>query len=236
LAYALVTARLLPSGLALALLSRGAVPLWLALAITVALAPALALGLDASAVLLAGLPALIAALLRELCLGAAFASSAVLPWLALSYATRSLERFEVPALPALSQLYQLSAVATCLALGGHRAYVGAFATSLQEVPLGPLHLAQAGWLHAVLGAVTSALGVGLALALPLWAALWLVDATYALVLRALGTSEPLSRSALRTGLGLLIVALLLAPLTAEAPALVRAALREARAAVSGLAR
>jgi flagellar biosynthesis protein FliR len=231
----LVGARLLPSSLALAQLSRGAVPIWLALAITLALAPALATGLDASPLLLAGLPTLCVAVVRELCLGAAFVLAGAVPWLALSYTTRGLERFELPALPALSQLSVLTALAACLALGGQRAYVRALATSLQEVPLG-LSLSRAAWLGEVTHAVSVALGVGLALALPLWTALWLIDTTWALVQRALGASTAAERSALRAALGMLLVGVLLAPLAAEAPGLVRAALHEARDAVTRLSR
>ncbi|HEX6240474.1 MAG TPA: hypothetical protein VFZ61_06255, partial [Polyangiales bacterium] len=134
--WGLVFARLAPSGVALGLLAGGgALSLWLGLALSLALAPALAYGLDVGALLSAGAPVLLLAMARELCLGAAFAAAAALPWLTLSYTLRALAAAEVPGSEALSRLYLGAALALCLVFGAPRAYVRALAGSLLTSPL-----------------------------------------------------------------------------------------------------
>ncbi|HEX6246161.1 MAG TPA: hypothetical protein VFZ61_34795, partial [Polyangiales bacterium] len=82
----------------------------------------------------------------------------------------------------------------------------------------------------------AALEATLALALPLWVSLWLLDATLGLVARALGHGEPLARSPLRGALGLLLLGLCLGPISAHAPAWLRGGLNEASALVVRLSR
>jgi type III secretory pathway component EscT len=87
-----------------------------------------------------------------------------------------------------------------------------------------------------LGGVSAALEAALALALPLWISLWLIDATLALVARAVGHTEPLARAPLRSGLSLVLLGLWLGPVSAHAPGWLRGALTAAGAALARLAR
>jgi type III secretory pathway component EscT len=235
-ACALVLARLAPSGVALGVITRGALPSWLGLSLCLALAPALALGVDASPLLAGGALPLGASLVRELCLGSAFAVAVALPWLTLSYALRNVAGAGVIGADAASTLYLLAAAALCVALGAPRAYLEALASSLHEVPVGTISAGREAWLRETLSAVAAGLHATLALALPLWMALWLIDATLLLVARALGHADELTRAPLRAALGLLLLALLLAPLSAHAPGWVRAALLDAQGRITRLSR
>jgi flagellar biosynthesis protein FliR len=235
-ACALVFARLAPSGLALGVITRGALPAWLGLALCLALAPALALGIDAGPVLGGGALTLGASVVRELCLGSAFAVAVALPWLTLSYALRNVSGAGVLGADTASTLYVLAAAALCVALGAPRAYLEALASSLHEVPVGALVAGRETWLRETLSAVGAALHATLALALPLWMALWLIDATLLLVARALGHVDELTRAPLRAALGLFLLALMLAPLSAHAPGWVRTALADAQGRIARLSR
>ena len=233
-AFALVALRVVPGGLALSILSRGLVPSWLG----IGLALALACGLSAGLRVPDDAPALawwVAAAARELCLGITFALASALPWLALGWAVRVAEPPELGR-GLLSALYLFSAALLVFSLGGHRAYLGALAATLRDVPVGAAGLSSDAFGEGVLSGVGSAFGLALSLGLPLWIALFLLDATLALVARAAGGARELSRSPLRAALALLILALMLAPLASRAPELVRASLRDARAGVARVAK
>jgi flagellar biosynthesis protein FliR len=231
-AFALVALRVLPAGLALCLLSRGLVPTWVGLGLGLALAAGLSAGLSLPSPAQGALGWWwIASAARELCLGLAFAIATAVPWLALGWGVRVAERPAQERAP-LSALYLLSAALLVFALGGHRAYLGALADTLRDVPPGLAALDAGAFGDGVLAGVGSAFGLALSLGLPLWIALFLLDATLALSTRAAGGTGELSRSPLRAALALLILALLLAPFASRAPELVRASLRDARARVA----
>lgn len=234
-ACALVALRVVPAGLALCLLSRGLLPTWLGLGLSLPLACGLAAGLRVPVDESGALAWWIAAAARESCLGLSFAIATALPWLALDWAVRVAERPALERAP-LSGLYQLSAALIVLALGGHRAYLGALAATLHDVPPGASGLDAGAFGQGVLAGVGGAFGLALSLGLPLWIALFLLDATLALVARMGGGGRELSRSPLRAALALLILALMLAPLASRAPELVRSSLRDARARVSDAGR
>src|SRR5688572_30032072 len=122
----------------LSLLSRGALPTWLGLGVSAALAPALALGSSAEALHQPAGFGLVVYALRELCLGTAFACMAALPWLALGYALRGADHAGLPHSEALSRLHLLAALLLCVGLGVPRAYLLSFAEALHEVPVGQL--------------------------------------------------------------------------------------------------
>lgn len=232
----LTALRLVPSGLMLSVLSRGALPAWLGLSLSLALAPALALGgsvervqqLDAFGIGVCGV--------RELCLGGAFAAMAALPWLAFGYTLRTSERLGLPQPEALSRLFLMAALVLCVGLGAPRAYLKALAETLQDVPVGLLVAGRTAWLVETQRALQSAVTLGLALGLPLWIALWLVDVSVGLATRPFGGASEEARAPLRSGLALLLAGLLLAPLASRAPEFVRAALRDARGVVGQLSR
>jgi type III secretory pathway component EscT len=235
-AFGLVAVRIAPSGVLLGALSRGFVPWWLGLSLALALAGGLSPGLSLSPEALVDAVWWIPAVARELCLGLVFALAAALPWVALGWAVRVAERPVLAAHAPLATLYVLAAALLVLSLGGHRAYVGALSGTLLDVPLGKGALEAEGFGTAVLAIVGSAFGLSVSLGIPLWTALWLLDATLALVDRFAGGARELGRSPLRGALALLIFALMLAPLTSRTPELVRASIREARGRVSALAR
>jgi type III secretory pathway component EscT len=225
--WALLAARIAPSGCLLSLLSRGAVPAWLGLGFALAIAAGLAPSVPPA--LVAGPPqALLAAGLRELCVGFAFASAALVPLFGLRLAVgfsvgeRSTDR------APLSTLYVLAALAVTLALGGLRAYVKAFWQSLVELPLAAI-TQPSRLLEETQSIVAQALSVALALGLPLLSAIFLLDLTLSLSLRVAHSESKLESSALRRALVLGLCVLLCAPLASRMPELVRAALIEARA-------
>jgi flagellar biosynthesis protein FliR len=231
-AFALVALRVLPAGLSLCLLSRGLVPTWVGLGLGLALSCGLSAGLRLPGALPGALDWWwIAAAVRELCLGLAFAIATAVPWLALGWGVRVAER-PVERHAPLSALYLFAAALLVFALGGHRAYLGALAASLREVPPGVGGVDAAAFGDGLLAGIGSAFGLALSLGLPLWIALFLLDATLALAGRAAGSTREVARSPLRAALGLLLLALMLAPLASRAPELVRASLRDARARVS----
>lgn len=233
-AFALVALRVAPAVLSFSVLSRGLLPAWLGLGVSLALACGLSAGLRLPA--MPDAPAWwIAAAARELCLGLTFAIATALPWLALDWAVRVAER-PAPELRPLSGLYLFSAALLVLALGGHRAYVGALAATLRDVPPGAAGLSASTFGAGVLASVGSAFALAIALGVPLWTALLLLDVTLALAARAAGGGREVARSPLRGALALLILALMLAPLASRAPELVRASLRDARARVAGAGR
>lgn len=233
-AFGLVAVRIAPSGVLLGVLSRGFVPWWLGLGLALALAGGLSSGLSLAPAALVDAAWWISAVARELCLGLVFALATALPWIALGWAVRVAERPVLAAHAPLSTLYVLTAALLVLSLGGHRAYVGALSATLLDVPLGTAALEAESLGAAVLAIVGSAFGLSVSLGIPLWTALWLLDATLALVDRFAGGSREAGRSPVRAALALLMFALMLAPLTSNTPELVRTSIREARARVSGL--
>jgi len=225
--WLLVAARVAPSLLVIVLLLGARVPLWLGLGCALALAAGLSAGLPAPA-LAADPAAMLSAGLRELVVGACFASAALLPLLVLRPALSLVEGPAPGERTPWSTLYALAAAALLLALGGLRAYVKALSESLVVVPLASASPARAQLLQETQAIVTQALALAASFALPLLAALWLLDLCLALVLRLAHAGGRLESAPLRRGLLLLLLSLLCAPLISRLPELTRAALRAAQ--------
>lgn len=224
--WLLVAARVAPSLVVIVLLLGARVPLWLALGGALALAAGLSAGLPAPA-LAADAPALLSAGLRELVLGACFACAALLPLLVLGPALSLVEGPARGERAPWSTLYSLAAAALLLSLGGPRAYVKALSESLRVLPLASASPARAQLLEETGAIVTQAFALAASFALPLLAALWLLDLCLALVLRVAHAGGPLESAPLRRGLLLLLLSLLCAPLVSRMPDLMRGALRAA---------
>lgn len=228
----LVLARVLPSALSLTALSRGFVPRAIAssiaLALTVALAPLA--GPLAPALDLLGLAT---ALVRELAIGGCFALALAFALLTtswavqLSHASSARDAFVRP----LASAYALCACWLVLSLGGLRAFVVGLAESFRDAPLaGPVFDAGA-FARGALQLVADAFATAFGCALPLLASVWLIDASLALLSRVLpaGTLVASVPSPLRSVAVAIAATLLLSPVAAHAPELVRAALEAARA-------
>lgn len=233
----LVLARVLPSALALTAFSQGAVPRAvagsLALALTAALTPLagpLARELDALA--------LASSLVRELAIGSCFALALALALLASAWAVRLTHTHgSWPALVRpLATAYLLAACWLVLSLGGLRAFVIGLAESFRDAPLAASAFEARAFALGVVQLGSDALASAVGFGLPLIASVWLLDASLALLARMLPGASPLGASPLRAPLVVLAAALLLMPISAHAPELVRAAIASARALTRTLAR
>jgi type III secretory pathway component EscT len=231
--WLLVAARVAPSLLVIVLVLGARVPLWLGLGCSLAIAAGLSAGLPAPA-FAAGGPALSAGL-RELIVGACFASAALLPLLVLRPALSLVEGPAPGERTPWSALYALAAAALLISLGGPRAYVRALSESLVALPLASPSLARGQVLLETQAIVTQAFALAASFALPLLAALWLLDLCLALVLRVAHAGGRLESSPLRRALLVLLLSLLCAPLVSRAPELTRAALGAAGALLPRLA-
>lgn len=232
----LVLMRLVPIGVLLALLTRGLVPLSVSLAWMVALAVGLApLVVVPDGGLTIGLIALIGS--RELCIGLAFALACCAPLLALFWSARVGEHavWANSSVP-MARLYVWAAALLVLSLGGHRALLSALSQSLVDLPLGASVPRRDGLLAAVLTIVRDALVAALALGLPLWLALWLLDVTYALVERLRSDAPAVQRAPLRMLVAQLLLVLLLGPLSSRIPGHFREGVARARSALQRLVR
>jgi len=238
----LVLARVLPLGLALGVLTRGWVPIAVALSLGMALAYAL-VPLAGVAPPVSGLAELALRTLRELSIGATFALSLSFALLASSWAVRLSHprdaRFAELAAEPLSRAYVLCALWLVLSLGGLRAIVLGLAESFRDAPLagGPLDARALGLGTAQL--LADALVTALGFALPLLVSVWLLELTAALLERVGWSGQlgghrgaPLSRPLLTW----FAVALLLVPIASHAPESVRLAITAARALTRALAR
>lgn len=232
----LLGVRLLPLALLLAQLTRGLVPMavsvaWL-LALIAGLAPSAATALpvlEPSLLLMAGA--------RELCIGLAFALAGAAPLVALFWSGRIAEQqVFAPASVPFARLYTWAAVLLVLALGGHRALLSVLADSLVVLPLAGPSLQRESWLVTITSVMSEALVTALALGLPVWLALWLLDLTYALVERLRSDAAPVTRAPLRALLAQLLLVVLFAPLVSRAPEHMRAGLARARGVLTQLAR
>jgi flagellar biosynthesis protein FliR len=239
---ALVLARVLPLGLALASLTRGWVPPALALSLCLALSFALA-PLAGAPPLVEGLLELALRGLRELAIGAGFALSLSLSLLASSWAVRLSQprdtRFSQLAVAPLSQAYGLCALWLVLSLGGERAIVIGLAESFRDAPLdgAPLDARALAWGSAQL--VADALLTAIGFALPLLVSVWLLELTLVLVARVASARDgPREHGAaiVRPMLTWAAVALLLVPIVSQAPSALRAAIAAARALTRALIR
>jgi type III secretory pathway component EscT len=173
--------------------------------------------------------------LRELIVGACFASAALLPLLVLRPALSLVEGPAPGERTPWSALYALAAAALLISLGAPRAYVRALSESLVTLPLAPPSLARAQVLQETQAIVTQAFALAASFALPLLAALWLLDLCLALVLRVAHAGGRLESSPVRRALLVLLLSLLCAPLVSRAPELTRAALGAAGALLARLA-
>lgn len=225
-AWMLLGARVAPSGLLLALLSRGTVPLWIALGFALSIGAGLSAGIAAPAQIP---PLALAPLARELMVGACFAGAALVPLLALGSALRLVQPAEPAERAPWSTLYTLAAVALTLSLGGLRAYVRALSESLAILPLGASAFGRDQLLLEVQAIVAQAITVACSLALPILSALWLLDLCLALVLRVAHTGTKVEALPVRRALLLGLLVLLCAPIVSRLPELTRTALDTARA-------
>ncbi len=242
--YALVLARLAPLALALTVFSRGFVPAGVALSSALAwlcgLAP-LAFTTHAAippGSLASGAPPAVFALmlLRELCIGGLFALAFALALYTVSWAlAMSGALAPGPGRPALGIAYGLCAVWLVLSLGGARALFSGLAESFGDAALGARVLDARAFALGVARLGADALASAFGLALPLLASVWLLDASAALIARALAVrSAP--PSPLRPILVFGAAALLLVPNASRAPELVRAGISTARALTRAVAR
>jgi flagellar biosynthesis protein FliR len=174
--------------------------------------------------------------LRELCLGFAFAMAVLLPVLALGYAMRlAEEQLGFRRERALSSLYAWLSAFTFFSLSGHRALVMGLSATLRDVPLGVGSLDRAAFAFGITGFVVDAFAFSVALAMPLLASMWIAGATLAVGARALRLSPNVDRS-VRAPLLVLLAGLLAAPLLARVPDAMRTGLGAARAVVQHIAR
>lgn len=201
------------------------VPLWLGLGCALALAAGLSAGLPAPA-LPVGVMAL-SAVVRELMVGACFASAALLPLLVVRPALSLVERPAVGERTPWSTLYALAAAALLISLGGLRAYLSALSESLLTLPLAGPPLSSGQVLQETLAIVTQAFALAASFALPLLAALWLLDLCLSLVMRVAHAEGKLENGPLRRASLVLLLALLCAPLVSRTPELTREAIRAA---------
>ncbi len=232
LSYLLVLARVAPVALALSVFSRGffpmAVALSLALAWVAGLAPLAGAAPAPSALTFAF------AMLRELCIGGAFALALAFALLAASWAVgMSRARDGGGAEPravhaALGVAYGLCAAWLVLSLGGARALFLGLAESFGDASLAGRALDARAFALGVARLSADALASAFGLALPLVASLWLLDVSSALIARALALHAT-PPAPLRPLLQLGAAALLLVPIASRAPELVRAAIAAARA-------
>lgn len=230
----LALARALPLSL-LAPLTGRFVPQTVSLSLVVALACA---GLDAAQPIdLAG-GAWMAAVLRELCLGLTFAFACSVPLYAAVSTGRLVDGWgranaRAPA-ASYGALYELTALFSFFALGGHRAWFASYARTLIDAPLGELSFARTRFLDGVLTLSVDAIALSLTLALPLLVSLWFCELAIGLLQRAAGGSAFSFFELLRT-VAVAGLVLLTAPLLIEAlPQAMRTALAGARALIASI--
>jgi flagellar biosynthesis protein FliR len=234
LALLLTGARVSPVCVLGAAVSRTLVP-W---PVALSLALALSLGLTAPLapeVQVALLPLL---LVRELCLGFAFALAVLLPVLSLGWGVRLAEQLlPTPPLASspLSALYTWLSALMFFSLSGHRALTMGLSATLLDLPPGTAGFDRAAFAFGVTGFVVDAFGFALALAVPLLASVWIAGAVIALMARALRLPPSLDGS-VRAPLLVLAAAVLAAPLLARVPDAMRTGLAAARAVVLQIAR
>lgn len=230
----LLFARVAPSTVLLALLARGALPIWLGLGFALALALGLAAGMAPPA--LPSAPAWwLGAFARELCVGLCFAGAALVPFFGLKLGLAFALREPLSERASFATLYLVAAAALTLSLGGLRAYVQALSGSLAILPLVGAGLPRASLLDETQAIVGQAIEIALALGLPLLAALWLLDLCLALVARVLHGREKVEALPVRRALALGLFVLLCAPWASRLPELTRAALSAAQDVLRRLA-
>ena len=223
-AIALGSARVAPIGLALSTLGQRFVPASVAVSLVLALGVAMAPAVGAPA-LPSGVPALVLALIREVCVGASFAVALSLALLVAPWALR----LSHPAMPpVLASLYGMAACWAVLALGGGRALLMGLADSYRDAPVASTPMSAHAFALGVAQLTTDALITALGVGLPLLAAGWLFELVRALTLRAIGAGVEPAWLVLRPLLLTMLAALLLVPTVSQAPALVRSALAAAR--------
>jgi flagellar biosynthesis protein FliR len=236
LPFVLVLARVLPLGVALIVFTRGWVPSAVALSVCLALSSALT-PLAGAAPTWVGVGTLVLWLLRELCIGGAFALSLSLALQISGWAVRLSQGPESRVLvPALSQSYVLYACALVLSLGAHRAVLIGLAESLRDAPIASSALDARAFALGSAQLVADALVTAIGVALPLLVSVWLIELTCSLIARVLLPGATTAQPVLRPLLVLGAVALLLGAVAGRAPDAVRAALTAARALTRALSR
>lgn len=236
LPFVLVLARVLPLGLALITFTRGWVPSAIALSVCLALSCALT-PLAGGAPTWVGVGTLVLWLVRELCVGGAFALALSLALLVSGWAVRLSQGPESRlAVEPLSQSYVLYACWLVLSLGAHRAVLIGLAESLRDAPIAGTTLGARAFALGSAQLVADALVTAIGVALPLLVSVWLIELTFSLIARVLlpgaMTAQPLLRPLLVLG----AVAALLGPVAGRAPEAVRTGIAAARALTRALSR
>lgn len=225
----LVWARVAPLAFALARFTRGFVPLVVALSASLALALVL-VSSAGPAPELTSMTTLLAALLRELAIGATFALALAFallaaPW-ALALSDAHAAHAELRAV--LARPYALCAAWLVLALEGPLALVTGLAQSFRDAPLAVPTLSARAFAFGVAQLAGDALVTALGFALPLLVSMWLTTLTLALVHKALAP-RGLAATGFSGLLLTLLASLLLVPIAGRAPEGVRQAIEAARA-------
>jgi flagellar biosynthetic protein FliR len=150
--------------------------------------------------------------LREACIGLTFALAVALPFEALRWTGRLSEQAALQSTHRpgpFSLLYVLAVLELFVLLGGHRALLMVLAETLVLAPIGAGVVAAWPLSLGIAGLLASAFALSVSLALPLLAALWLVDLALAWVARGLsGATLPVSRAPSRRALALALFVLL----------------------------
>jgi flagellar biosynthesis protein FliR len=230
----LTLARLVPLALLATSLSRGVIPLPVALSLGLSLAVALVGPAAGGAVLTTA--SLVPLVVRELCLGLAFALASLLPIAAFAWSARFAEHAlgsPLPRVGPVATLYGLLAGFAFFALSGHRALLSGLAVTLRDTPVGDAHLDAQGFALGVARYVGEAFAFAFAWSLPLLLSVWLAGVLFALSARALGVP---TRAALRLPVLVVAGALMAAPLSARLTDALRKSLASAPAAVRDASR
>ncbi|MEY4515376.1 MAG: hypothetical protein RLZZ450_7498 [Pseudomonadota bacterium] len=236
LPFVLVLARVLPLGLALIAFTRGWVPSTVALSVCLAVACALT-PLAGEAPTWVGVGTLALWLLRELCVGGAFALALSLALMASGWAVRlSQGPASRLAVEPLSQSYVLYACWLVLALGAQRAVLIGLAESFRDAPIASTTLGARAFVLGSAQLVADALVTALGAGLPLLISVWLVELTCSLLARVMVPGAMAVQPVLRPLFALIAVALLLGPVAARASEAVRTAIVAARALTRALTR
>jgi flagellar biosynthesis protein FliR len=239
LPFVLVFARVLPLGAALIVFTRGWIPSAVAISLCLALSCALT-PLAGEAPTWVSVGALALWLLRELCIGGAFALALSLALIASGWAVRLSQGPESRlAVAQLSQSYVLYACWLALSLGAQRAVLIGLAESFRDAPLAGTTLGVRAFALGSAQLVADALVTAIGVALPLLVSVWLIELTCSLIVRVLAPGA-LATTALQPVLRPLVLlaalALLLGPVAGQAPDAVRAAIVAARTLTRALAR
>lgn len=235
---ALALARSLPLCLLLPLGARD-IPRAIALSLWLALA-CLLYGFSSPAPSAVALQELVPALLYELGVGALFAAACAVPFVALQWsgqlAHATLLLRGAAELGPVGTLFRLAGLNVFFLLGGARALCVALVSSLEDVPLGAAHFANASLFAAFAQLLVDLGGVMLAMALPLVLSVWIVELGLAMLARASGHVFVATQAPARLLLAIALLGLTFTPVVDAFPTAVRDAMENARALIRALSR